>query len=118
MKGPTCANWCFCNHFFCGAVLLFLAGTLLSDVTDLFAGFADSVTASASPLTLLAAAASAVGLWLGYRHHGSAQPLFVALFGFFWVVVGHLIAPAFAFVGGVIVFGAAVWGALLYRTQR
>ncbi len=49
------------------------AFTLLSDVTHLFAGFADSVTASASPLTMVAAAASAVGLWLGYRHHGSVR---------------------------------------------
>ena len=61
MKGPMCASWCFCNHFFCGVVLLFLAVTLLSDVTHLLGGFVESVTVSASPLTLVAAAASAPG---------------------------------------------------------
>ena len=117
MKGSTCTSWCFCNLFFCAVVLFLLCTTLLSDAIHLFGGLAGSVTASASPLTLLAATGAVGGLWLGFRQHGWAQPLFVALFGLFWIVVGHLASPLFALVGALTVLGATVWGALGYRVR-
>ena len=126
MKGSTCTGWCFCNQCFCAVVLLFLCGafvqlfmvtTLPSDAIRLFGGWAGPATASASPLTLLAATGAVGGLWLGFRQHGWAQPFFVALFGLFWVAVGHLTSPVFTLVGAAIVLGAAVWGALGYRVR-
>ncbi len=122
----SCTGWCFCNQCFCVVVLvflcftfvqLFMVTTLSSDAIRLFGGWAGAVTASASPLTLLAATGAVGGLWLGFRQHGWAQPFFVALFGLFWVVVGHLTSPVFALVGAATVLGAAVWGALGYRVR-
>ena len=126
MKDSACTSWCFCNQCFCAVVLLFLfcavgllglVTTLSSDAIHLFGGLAGSVRASALPLTLLAATGAVGGLWLGFRQHGWAQPLFVALFGLFWVVVGYLASPVFALVGAATVLGAAVWGALGYRVH-
>ena len=118
MKGSTCTSWCFCNLAFCAVVLLCLAAALLSDGVHLFTRLAGSVTTSASPLSLVAAVGATAGVWLGYRHHGFAQPLFRALLGLICVVVGHIASPIFALVGAMIVLGAAVWGALVYRTQQ
>ncbi len=71
MKDSACTSWCFCNPCFCAVVLLFLfcavaqlflVTTLSSDALHLFGGLAGPVTASASPLTLLAATEAVGGL--------------------------------------------------------
>ena len=71
-------------------------------------------------LALASLAVSGVvwGLWLGFAHHGRAEPLAVGMFGLVVAGLGFIAWEPLALIGVVITLGAAAWSALLYAERR
>lgn len=118
MPRSACSSWCPCNLVFVVILLCFLGGSLLTGALALGQEIVGTVSlprAAWLPLSAVAAGGTVWGLWLGFRHHGRAEPLAVGVFGLLWVAVGFATWPPVALMGTAIVLGAAIWGSLAYR---
>lgn len=121
MRASACCSWCPCNIWFVVILLLLLCGSLAPAVLNLageLVGAGSVPEAVWMPLSGVAVGGTVWGLWLGFRHHGRAEPLAVGLFGLLWVAVGFVTWPPLALLGTSIALGAAIWGAFAFRHQR
>ena len=70
------------------------------------------------PLAVLAVGATLWGLWLGFTHHGRAEPLALGVFGLVVTGIGFVLWVPVAMIGAGIVLIAAVWSSRAYAGRR
>ncbi len=121
MKQKACVVWCPCNGIFLLLLVLLLCGSLLSGVLAMI----DSASASISlpegamlPLSAVAVGGTVWGLWLGFRHHGNAQPLALGLFGLLATGIGLTVLAPIALLGITAVLVAVVWSSMAATMQH
>ncbi len=78
------------------------------------AGMVSLPEAAWIPLVIVAVVGTLVGLWLGFRQHGRAQPLAVGVFGLLVAALGFVTGYPIILLGVAIVLGASVWSALAH----
>ncbi len=104
------------NILFLVIVVAVLGGGL-AGIAKLFRQVAGTVSlpdAAWIPLATAAVLGTLVGLWLGFRQHGRAQPLAVGVFGLLVAGLGLLIGYPIMLLGVAIVLGATLWSAMAH----
>ncbi len=104
------------NILFLVIVVAVLGGGL-AGIAKLFRQVAGTVSlpdAAWIPLAIAAVLGTLVGLWLGFRQHGRAQPLAVGVFGLLVAALGLVVGYPIILLGVAIALGATVWSAVAH----
>ncbi len=116
-----CGSFCPRGGVFFGILFLLLGASLVAGIASFVGELSQTIAlprVTWLPLSAVAIGGTVWGLWLGFKHHGRAEPLTVGVFGLLTAAVGFVSWYPIVLLGAAIVLGAAVWGAATTKVRR